>query len=125
MLDEPTAQLPIRRFVPLAVFLVVLCAIALWRWARWRQHVRQEYARVQLYEDRPFAYGGESTIMDSPACLHGSLGTEAAMPVAASGCQWGGATRLTMATLDEDVTETQRLIKDALNDSTSGQHTQH
>lgn len=143
-LDERDESSPSMRHpgvTPVAMVLGAACVVVLWRIARWRLKMDQQYARVQLYEDRPCACRPLASECQATCVLRRSLlcytvayDTPGRIPSSAerrellsssgatgnipSACNitspWGA--RSTLAALEEDVQETQRLIKDALQD---------
>jgi len=51
--------------LPLACLILGL-ALVLWRMAAWRRQSDDDYARVSLYEDRPFAYDRSMDTLRTP-----------------------------------------------------------
>ena len=98
------------------------------RAAAWRRSVDMQYARLQLYEDRPFAYAEPELVPDTPGTIDpvsvastsraprsgaSSVDLSFATPISGDACmssRWAGSD------LDQNVMETQQLIKDALEE---------
>lgn len=89
--------------------LIVVLALVLWRVAQWRRREDDEYARVQLYEDRPFAYASSSGF-GSPIVASRPIETASS---------WSRE----VFTVSEEVQDTQRLIAEALDDDDSPRRT--
>ena len=100
---------------------VVVAALVVWRLTQWRRDHDLAYARVQLYEDRPFAYAGCESELGTPAS---GMGLSTPMYFGGSGHSVtpvrGGSMRSPLRDGswddDEDVHHTQRLIRDALEE---------
>ena len=102
---------------------VVAAVLVVWRLTQWRRDHDLAYARVQLYEDRPFAYAGCESELGTPAS---GLGHN--KPMHYFGCSEHSVTPLRGGSLqspgrlqdgwddDDDVHHTQRLIRDALQE---------
>jgi hypothetical protein len=105
----------------LAVAMVVLVFV-LWRIAMWRRSVEREYERVQLYEDRPFAWGALSQGSNdgdcvSPACSVLPRAGEMTALGALDDSETKRRSDFESTELQyDDVQEMQRLIKDALEE---------
>ena len=92
--------------VLISAFILGL-ALALWCVVQWRRTVDDEYARVQLYEDRPFAFADDHVRMDVSE-------PQQEIPLGS----WHVSSH-DVDSASSDVQATQRLIRDALHDDDS------
>ena len=96
---------------PAVGIALVFLALAFLGYSFCRAHKsrQQEYARVQLYEDRPFAYGGDGDDAEPETPPYARA--VAHVPQARLVTPWSGALD------EEDVTNVQSLIKAELAES--------